>query len=307
MDPYKKLSPRQAAVRRYFTPTPRFPRIVGPAAAAVIGLILIVAGLGSAAPLTVIGVVLVVVAAWKVIPRVMRYRRLWALAEPKPTDRQMDLWLTEAFDPARDAGFRRLHLEPSDLLKEDEPPLLVVGFPEDDEFPSQFAVGKDGVLRSAYYHILVIYMTEWHLSTYRCVLQMETGAFISDETHEFTYRDIVSVATSSDRITLPAPLDHSKRSGALDEGKGEGAAEQSTKKRVLELTTEQYFRLRVSNDETRLRVCVINFAVRDEESAIDTTLRQIRGRLREYTQLHEGGSESLRDVRAKAHRSAWDS
>ncbi len=33
---------------------------------------------------------------------------------------------------------------------------------------------------------------------------METGAFISDETREFHYRDVLSVATSSDRIVLYA-------------------------------------------------------------------------------------------------------
>lgn len=308
-NPYSNLTARQASVRRYFTPTPRFPRMIGTALLATIGLILFVVGLGSTIFIALVGVVILVVTAWKAAPRILRYRRLLALAEPKPTDHQMDMWLTEALGPARDAGFRRLHLTPSDLLKPEEPPLLVIGFPEDYEFPDHFARGKDGILRSAYYHLLVIYMTEWHLSTYRCVLQMETGAFISDQTHEFAYRDIVSVATTSDRITVRLPIDHSKRveDPADATGEGNAATGQQTRELVGELTTEQWFRLRVASDETKLRVCVINFAFQDEESAIDGALRQIRGRLREYTRLHEQGPADLKDVHAKARRRDWDS
>jgi hypothetical protein len=314
-NPYKNLTPRQAAVRRYFTPTPRFPNIIGTAAAALAGLILIVAGLGSGAFLTVVGFAVLAIDAWKVSPRLLRYRRLYALAEPKPSDHQMDLWLAEALDPAREAGFRRLHLQPSDLLK-DEPPLLVVGFPEDGEFPQPFAIGKDGELRSAYYHLLVIYLTDWHLSTYRCLLQMETGDLMADQTHEFTYRDIVSVATTSDRVTWKVPLDHSKRAEDPADAKGNadpGGPKAKEKEEMREFTTEQWFRLRVSNDETKLRVCVVNYAVHgqggddSQESMVDTALRQIRGRLRDYTQLREQASDSLRDVRTQARRPGWDS
>lgn len=312
-DPYRNLTPRQAAVRRYFTPTPRFPRIIGVGITAAIGLILIIIGLGSSSILTVLGLVVLVAAVWKASPRILRYYKWRTLAEPKPTDRQMDLWLAAAFDPARGAGFRRLHLVPSDLLS-DEPPLLVVGFPEDDEFANPFAIGKDGALRSAYYHLLVIYMTEWHLSTYRCLLKMETGELLSDQTHEFTYRDIVSVATTSDRVTWTLPLDHSKRAEDPDTaGQTKGSGGRKIKEVVGELTTEQWFRLRVSNDETKLRVCVINFALQGtgreegEESPIDNALRQIRGRLREYTQLREQGSDALKDIRTQARRPTWDS
>jgi len=54
-DPYGNLTARAAAVRRYFTPLPRFPRIIGIAIAALIGLILVLSGLGSSAFVSVVG------------------------------------------------------------------------------------------------------------------------------------------------------------------------------------------------------------------------------------------------------------
>ena len=311
-DPYGNLTARAAAVRRYFTPLPRFPRIIGIAIAALIGLILVLSGLGSSAFVSVVGLLVLIFAAVRGVPRILDYRRRRALAEPKPSDDQMDQWLMDAFEPARRAGFRRLDLEPSDLLNPDQEPLLVVGFPQGDGRTYKLARGKDGRLRASHYDLLVVYMTEWHLSTYQCTLDMETGALGADETHEFAYRDIVSVATTSDRVTFSIPLDHTKTPHGLAVLLGENPGEKGEKKSPeLEFTSQTWFRLRVASDEIKLCVYFSNFAIPgvddEKDGPVDGALQQIRGRLREYTRLSEGdkNADTLRDVRAQARHRAW--
>lgn len=142
-------------------------------------------------------------------------------------------------------------------------------------------------------------MTNWHLCTYQCMLDMETGAFISDETREFHYRDVLSVATSSDRLVMSLPVDHSKRgSSLLDSGKDSGQANLA-----VESTTSMLFRLRVASDEIQVLVRLFDFATSGEERDIDQALKQIRGRLRDYTRLHdEKGIGAFDDLHASRQR-----
>ncbi len=281
-DPYAHLTPRQAAVRRYFTPTPAFPRVIGSSLVTVLGLILLLAATASAF-YAVAGLVVMFLGARKWVPRVYRYYQYKKLAEPKPTDAQMDLWLAEAFDPARSEGFKRLDIVRDQMIDPGAPPLLVVGFPQAVSY--RLARGRDGLVRCDKYDILVVYLTNWHLCTYQCILDMETGAFVSDETREFHYRDVLSVATSSDRVALPLPIDHSKPAGAAPaNGTTTAPAVQNP---VIESTTQMMFRLRVASDEIKVLVRLFDYAVRDEDQAVAFALKQSRGRLRDYTRLHD--------------------
>jgi hypothetical protein len=300
-DPYLRLTPRQASVRRYFTPTPNFPNIKGPVILAAIVVLVII--MAQALPITIAGLAIIGYAAKKAVPRVLRYNELRARAEPKPSDPQMDQWLTEAFQPAIDQGFKRLDLGPENLIDPSRPPLLVVGFPRNPGPAHRLARGRDGHVRSNYYDILVVYMTDWHLSTFQCMLEMETGDFISDQTREFHYRDVLSVATSSDRLVIQLPIDHSRPQRAGD-GDGKTPANESLK---VEATTSQMFRLRVASDEIQVLVRLFDFAINGEDRDIDLALRQIRGRLRDYTKLHEpdkGAFDDLHQARQRSGR-AW--
>lgn len=295
-DPYAHLTARQAAVRRYFTPTPAFPRVIVSSLVTLFGLILLLSAAASAF-YAIAGVVVIFLGARKCVPRIYAYYRDKKFAEPKPPDTQMDRWLAEAFDPARLEGLKRLDIVRDQLIDPGTPPMVVVGFPQ--AVGHRLARGRDGLVRCDKYDILVVYLTNWHLCTFQCILDMETGAFISDQTREFTYRDVQSVATSSDRIVLPLPVDHSKPARGT-------AAGQADAKPALESTTSMVFRLRVASDEIKVLVRLFDYAVKDEDRDVDLALRQIRGRLRDYTRLHDekglGAFDDLHQARQRAER-----
>lgn len=300
-NPYEDLTPRQASVRRYFTPPPAFPNIIRPTIVAAIGLVLMLVGLAGSAFIVVIGVIAVVGAAIKAAPHIVRYNRMRALAEPKPSDHQMDEWLLEAIDPIIKRGFQRLDITRDELVNPAAEPLWVVGFPDTPTDRVRLARGKDGQVRASRYDILVVYLTKWRLSTYQCVLDMETGAFVTDQSHEFHYRDIVSVATSSDRVSWPLPIDHAKphpTTGSTDSGKGSDEPERKS----LEITTTQWFRLRVASDEIAILVGLFDVSAYGNESGTDNTLRQIRAMLRKYTELHEPGGDTFDDLHSARRR-----
>ncbi len=306
------LTPRQVSVRRYFTPIPRFPfrSIIGPAIAVLIGLGL----LGAGAVGAVIGLVLIAGGALRGGPRIHRYLQGRARAEPKPSENELDKWLAEGIDPIYQTGFRRLDIVPSDLVDKDAPPLVVIGFP--DQLPDflrpaggrsdprrprfRLARGRDGRIRATHYDILVIYMTTWHLCTYQCVLEMETGHVISDRTREFHYRDVVSVATESERLKIQIPINvtgYTPEPAAQNGNSGPGANHKDEE--AFEFTTSQWFRLRVSSDEISVLVALFDIKAYDEGTDIDLALRRIRGRLRDYTRLREEGEGAFDDLHAR--------
>lgn len=304
-DPYPGLTDRQASVRRYFTPPPEFPRIVRPAIAALIGLFLILVGLGGSAFISVVGLIVVAVAAIKATPRIIRYNELRARSQPKPSDHQMDQWLADAIGPTIEAGFNRLDIARSELVNQAAGPLVVVGFPDTQTGDFRLARGKDGQVRASHYDILAVYLTEWRLSTYQRVLDMETGAFITDQTREFHYRDIVSVATSSDRVSWPIPIDHANPHAAPAPTKGSADANENKPQQSLAVTTRQWFRLRVASDEIAILVGLSDVSAYGEKGAVDNALSQIRGQLRRYTRLHEPGGGAFDDLH-RARRPADD-
>lgn len=302
-DPYEGLTPRQASVRRYFVPSPAFPSIVGPVILGAIALVLFIAA--SASPfLALVGLVVAFFAVKKGLPGILLYTRLKALAEPKPSDEQMDKWLREALGPAIDQGFHRMDIVRDDLVSRNREPLQVIGLPQNVSY--RLAKGRDGIVRSSHYDILVVFMTQWHLSTFQCVLDMETGAFISDQTREFTYRDILSVSTASDRLVAQFPLDHNQTANTPSAGQDGTAAAGHIK---VEATTAQLFSLKVASDEIRVLVSLFDFRVdgRGFDSGVDNALQQIRGRLRAYTTLQETGEGAFEDLNQVRQRrgGAW--
>ena len=307
-----RLTPRQVAVRRYFTPTPKFPfrAMIGPAVVGLIGLLFLASGsIG-----LFIGLVLIAIALFKAVPRVRRYIRGCALSDPKPADHELDVWLAEAIGPIIEDGFTRLDIVRSDLVNNDMEPLVIVGFPrdlpasaaprsagrqDDQRMRFRLARGVDGKIRATHYDILVVYLTKWRLCTYQGLLEMETGKVISDGTREFLYRDVVSVATEGKREKIQVPVDHTRPPSDTDP---EGAAASGPKAETFELTTSQWFRLRVASDEISVLVALFDVSAYGEGTHIDIALRQIRGRLRDYAELREEGTGAFDDLHAARRR-----
>jgi hypothetical protein len=297
VDPYAGLPPRVAAVRRYFAPTPARPAVTGPVIVWVLGLLLIVSGLASSdhagVGAAVAGTVLGAIGGYQHFARYKGYRRLLAWAEPKPPDAWLDNWLyVEGRESVVRTARDRLHLVLADEAARHAgeggvEPLVVFGLPLTTPRGFRMAFGRDGQLRSTHYDIIVFFLTKWHLCVYRALFEMESGFTLNDQTKEFAYRDVVSLATASDRMTMVKPMDHSAPVHSAPGGKPNIALP-----RAVHWTTQQSFRLRVASDQISTLVG-IHFEDRlsttdfGNGNDVERTIQLIRAKLREYTERRE--------------------
>ncbi|KAF4405848.1 MULTISPECIES: hypothetical protein [Streptomyces] len=296
-DPYAGLSPRAADVRRYFTPTPPPPRLRGPVIVWSLGLVCLLYALvtdRAAGGFLVVGIVAGAKGAHTHLTRLKRYRQARAWAEPKPADSWMDqLLYVEGRESVVGTGRARLNLVRADEAAaeqgdEGSGPLVVFGLPPVPPAGFRMAIGRDGILRATHYDIFVFFLTKWHLCMYRGLLEMETGFTVQDETKEFAYRDVVSLATASDRRTMPKPPEHNGQ-GQPAPGTGPGGFPAAP---VLHWTTQQFFRLRVASDHISTLVGLhfedqLGTSGFGNGEEVEMTLQRIRAKLREYTERRE--------------------
>ena len=118
------------------------------------------------------------------------YRMEVALKEPKPSDAQMDAWM--AADKARiiNDAMAKLELVADSVINASDP-LVVIGPATGTKIKS----GQDGIFRLSRYEIVIIYLTDYHLGAYSCELDFITGTVTMEQTQEYHYTDVVSVAT----------------------------------------------------------------------------------------------------------------
>lgn len=137
------------------------------------------------------------------------YKAAYALAEPKPSDKQMDEWLEGDVEYIKRKAARklrintRLHPDGGDLMV---PALAVVGVARAAEHHApRTAVrwGADGNLRADHYTVLILMLTDKLISTYRCVVNFATGDLVLDEMREYHYSDIVGVSSRSIPLSRP--------------------------------------------------------------------------------------------------------
>lgn len=123
------------------------------------------------------------------------YEKAYAKAEPKPSDQQMDDWLSGDIVKLKKEALHKLDLTPEQVVTERGPdrPLIVQG----PELDADAAIGADNYVRFSKYGILIVYLTDYHLAAYQCILDMAQGIPISENTREYHYADILSVATQA--------------------------------------------------------------------------------------------------------------
>jgi hypothetical protein len=125
------------------------------------------------------------------------YVRAWHNAEPKPSDHQIDAWHAADIDWLKKHALGRL-----DLVREQvealRGPLLVVG-----SGPSpQFRRGQDRRVRFSSHEVLIIYLTDYHLAAFKCVIDLHDGGIRTETTQEYHYDDVVSVSTQTNNSPL---------------------------------------------------------------------------------------------------------
>jgi hypothetical protein len=126
-----------------------------------------------------------------------KYTKDYEDAEPKPTDKQMDEWMSNDIEKIKDEALRRLDLDHDDYQAE---PLLIGGPASLKD--TRFVRGKDGKIRYSYFNILVVFLTEYHVATYQSDNCMEYGQTLTDRTQEFPYREITNLGTNVLKETI---------------------------------------------------------------------------------------------------------
>lgn len=200
--------PRSTAVPKYFTGTAVKGGTGGAIATMVFGGVLILVGLivtassdsGSAAGLVCIGGIglLFLIMGWVNLSGInSKYAKEVERTEPKPSDAQMDGWL--ATDKTRIIGeaMSKLDLPPDSVINANDP-LVVIG----PATGSKIKSGDDGIFRFSKYEIVIIYLTDYHLGAYSCDLDFVTGNVTQEQTQEYHYTDVVSVATLTSNSTF---------------------------------------------------------------------------------------------------------
>jgi hypothetical protein len=127
----------------------------------------------------------------------VKYKDQFLKAEPKPTDAQMDSWLQKDLDEIKRDALQKLDINVEDIItpqgfnKQDSQAIVVVG----PGPKAQVTIGKDGIIRFSIYDILIVYLTKYHLASYKCTLDLATSIRTQETTQEYAYKNIVSVST----------------------------------------------------------------------------------------------------------------
>src|SRR3989442_14852515 len=128
---------------------------------------------------------------------------IWGLVHyyQKPTDEQMDAWIQEDLKDLQARALAKTGIDQSELIGE---PVMVYGprFWNIGGAEVGIRKGKDGVVRFMPLGVTVINFTPNQLVAYQCALDLTTGNPFSERTDEYFYRDVVSVSTQSESLTL---------------------------------------------------------------------------------------------------------
>lgn len=199
---------RVESIKKYFIITPKSPSYLNEIVYMVLGGIIFFAGLIFGANdnnsfCVGAGFVCALIVAGKggldYLSKKSAYDKAYGVAEPKPSDAQMDRWLEQDTKQIIQSALGKLDLASDQVLNINEP-LVVTG----PKTRALIALGKDGILRFSEYKIVVIYLTNYHLGAYEADLDFITGKVVIEETQEYHYTDIVSVATVHENTPFTA-------------------------------------------------------------------------------------------------------
>lgn len=179
------MDPNRASIQKYFMS--KFPKwaiflivigalmLFGPIAAKAIGLIMIVGG-GFAI-----------------------YN-----ASNVASDADIDQWTQEDLDKLSKRSLDKMGIDASELVSEG---VIITGPRLSNLGPAKFGFrkGKDNVLRFTPVNSTIINFTQNQLLVYRCALDLITGNPVNEATDEYFYRDVVSVQTSSETVSVSLP------------------------------------------------------------------------------------------------------
>ncbi|HYK91114.1 MAG TPA: hypothetical protein VE398_20245 [Acidobacteriota bacterium] len=127
----------------------------------------------------------------------------WALISyyEKPSDADMDVLIQQDLKGLEERAITKAGLDRSELVSESVavygPRFWNIGGAE-----VGIKRGDDGIVRFMPIGVTIINFTAHQLSAYQCALDLMTGNPLSESTDEYFYKDVVSVSTQSETLTL---------------------------------------------------------------------------------------------------------
>lgn len=135
------------------------------------------------------------------IPGIIIGLFIWLKLKGKPSDSDMDGFIAEDLQNAIAKSLIKTSIDNSELVSESViihgPKFWLTGGAE-----ILFKKGKDNILRFSPINVTVINMTENQLVCYAASLDLTTGNFLNESTDEYFYKDVVSVSTQTETMSV---------------------------------------------------------------------------------------------------------
>ncbi|MDX1905492.1 MAG: hypothetical protein SF053_00550 [Bacteroidia bacterium] len=118
----------------------------------------------------------------------------------RPGDEQVDNWIQEDLNQLWVRALIKTHLDESATVRN---PVMIIGPRLINTGGAPFGVrkGKDNYIRYMPIGATIINFTQHQLVIYQCALDLTTSNPLAESTHEFFYRDIVSLETITESRT----------------------------------------------------------------------------------------------------------
>ncbi len=168
------------AFQKYFAP----PSVGGPVKLIILGVVLFLIGFAATTMLLVGVVVIGLGAFW-----------LYNRKSGGVTDADVGAAIDQAGANAQQSGLQKLGLDPAEVNLIE--PVVIKG-PDFQKTRGKIRKGKDGVVRTAANTVLVLFFSEHMVHCYSYRFDITDPSVQTQETDEYFYRDVVSVATATE-------------------------------------------------------------------------------------------------------------
>ena len=120
------------------------------------------------------------------------------------SDADIDKWTQEGLNKLNNRSLEKMGIDASELVSEG---VIITGPRLSNLGPSKFGYrkGKDNILRFTPVNSTIINFTQSQLLVYRCALDLISGNPVNEATDEYFYRDVVSVQTASETVSVSLP------------------------------------------------------------------------------------------------------
>lgn len=128
-----------------------------------------------------------------------------------PSDAQMRKWVEEDKSRIKKEALSTLDIDDSSDI-ENKRIRPIIGNARKEaralNLPIKFKRGGDGVLRGSYYKAVILCLTDYHVASYECIVDMKTGKPINSTTKEFPYKEVTNLETKTTNLeTKPYSVD----------------------------------------------------------------------------------------------------